>query len=260
MSNYSKKDLDFFANKILENYDSKNPSIIFKEEINITNEDALIIQSNVARLRERRGEEIIGYKIGCVSKDTQKKMGFTQPACGYLWKNELYNSGVVLNKKNYTNPAMEAEFGIILNRDINPELSSFDYILESIEAIYPLIEIHNLIFYGDEPYGAELLTNNAIHAGVVLGLETKLPTNKLETDLKLIYDNEIMDTWVNKKWPIDMLSEVNWLVKEHARNNNYLKKGDLILTGAYGFPVPINDKKLIEVTSSAFGDAKATFN
>jgi hypothetical protein len=30
MSNYSKKDLDFFANKTLENYDNKNPSIIFK--------------------------------------------------------------------------------------------------------------------------------------------------------------------------------------------------------------------------------------
>jgi len=205
MSNYSKKDLEFFAIKTLENYDGKNPSIIFKEEINITNEDALIIQSNVARLREKRGEEIIGYKIGCVSKDTQKKMGFTQPACGYLWKSELYTSGI-------------------------------------------------------EPYGAELLANNAIHAGVVLGLEKKLPTNKLETDLKLIYDNEIIDTWVNKNWPVDMLSEVNWLVKEQAKSNNYLKKGDLILTGAYGFPVPINHKKIIEVTSSAFGGVKAIFN
>ena len=28
----------------------------------------------------------------------------------------MYNSGVVLNKKNYSNPAIEAEFGIILNR------------------------------------------------------------------------------------------------------------------------------------------------
>ena len=260
MSNYSKKDLDFFANKILENYDSKNPSIIFKEEINITNEDALIIQSNVAKLRERRGEEIIGYKIGCVSKDTQKKMGFTQPACGYLWKSELYTSGIELNKKDYTNPAMEAEFGVILSRDIKPEISSFNYILESIEGIYSLIEIHNLVFHGNEPYGAELLANNAIHAGVILGIEKKLPTNKLETDLKLIYDNEIIDTWVNKKWPVDMLSEVNWLVKEQAKSNNYLKKGDLILTGAYGFPVPINNKKIIEVTSSAFGGVKAIFN
>ena len=260
MNKLSVKELDIFANKILEDYDSKNPGAIFKEKNIITNEDALLIQSNVARLREKRGEKVIGYKIGCVSKDTQKKMGFTQPACGYLWKSELYASGVKLNKKDYTNPAMEAEFGVILNRDIKPDLASFDYILQSIEGIYPLIEIHNLVFYGNEPYGAELLTNNAIHAGVILGSETKLPSDKTKTDLKLIYDQEVIDTWTNKIWPNDMLSEMEWLVKEQAKKNNYLKKGDLILTGAYGFPVPINDKKLVEVTSSAFGDVTATFN
>ena len=260
MNKLSVKELDIFANKILEDYDFKNPGVIFKEKKIITNEDALLIQSNVARLREKRGEKVIGYKIGCVSKDTQKKMGFTQPACGYLWKSELYASGVELNKKDYTNPAMEAEFGVILNRDIKPDLASFDYILQSIEGIYPLIEIHNLVFYGNEPYGAELLTNNAIHAGVILGSETKLPSDKTKTDLKLIYDKEVIDTWNNKIWPNNMLSEMEWLVKEQAKKNNYLKKGDLILTGAYGFPVPINDKKLVEVTSSAFGDVTATFN
>ena len=82
MNTFSKKDLEFFAIKTLDDYDSKNPSLIFKDKIDITNEDALIIQSNVARLREKRGEEIIGYKIGCISKDTQKKLGFIQPACG----------------------------------------------------------------------------------------------------------------------------------------------------------------------------------
>ena len=260
MSHLTQKELALFSNKILDDYDSKNPSIIFKDNIKITNEDGLIIQSNVARLREKRGEEIIGYKIGCVSKDTQKKMGFTQPACGYLWKSELHKSGIKLSKKDYTNPSMEAEFGVILNRDINPEMSSYDYILESIEGIYPLIEIHNLVFYGNEPHGAELLANNAIHAGIVIGPETKLPLEKVETDLKLIYDKEVVDTWTNKIWPNDMLSEIEWLVKEQSKKNNYLKKGDLILTGAYGFPVPINNKKLVEVTSSAFGDVTATFD
>jgi 2-keto-4-pentenoate hydratase len=164
-----------------------------------------------------------------------------------------------LNKKDYSNPAMEAEFGVKLNRDIDPKLVSFDYILESIESIYPLIEIHNLVFNGEEPYGAELLTNNALHAGVILGPGTKLSNNKI-TDLKLIYDNEIVDTWKDKKWPYDMLSEVEWLVKEQNKINNILKKNDLILTGAYGFPVPINDKTLIQVSSSEFGDVEAKFN
>ena len=260
MSNFSKEELDLFSNKILDSYDNQDPGVIFKKKIKITNTDALIIQSNVARLREKRGEKIIGYKVGCVSKETQKKMGLTQPASGYLWNSELYDSGVTLNKKNYTNPAMEAEFGVILKRDLKPELLSLDYILDSIEGIYPLIEIHNLVFYGNEPYGAELLANNAIHAGVVLGQETKLPAKEIETDLKLIYDNEIIDTWTNKLWPNDMLSEISWLIKEQAKNNNYLRKGNLILTGAYGFPVPIKDKKLVEVTSSVFGDVKVIFN
>ena len=56
-----------------------------------------------------------------------------------------------------------------------------------------------------------------------------------------------------------MLTEIEWLVKEQSKINNILKKGNLILTGAYGFPVPINEKKLIEVTSSAFGNVQANF-
>ena len=81
--------IEIIANKILQDYDLKNPGTIFKEKKIISNEEALLIQSNVARLRQKRGKEIIGYKIGCVSKDTQKKMGFTQPAWGTLWNLSL---------------------------------------------------------------------------------------------------------------------------------------------------------------------------
>ena len=109
---------------------------------------------------------------------------------------------------------MEAEFGIILSCNLKPELSSYNYILDSIEGICPFIEIHNLIFHGNEPYGAELLANNAIHAGIVLGSKTKFPIYKTKTDLKLIYDNKIIGTWINKIWPFHMLSEVKWLIKK----------------------------------------------
>jgi 2-keto-4-pentenoate hydratase len=260
MTQLTQKEIDKFSQKILEDYDSKNPGTIFKDKIKISNIDALLLQSTVSKLRQKRGEEIIGYKIGCILKETQKKMGFTQPAWGTLWKNELHNNGAVLYKKDYSNPAMEAEFGIILNRDLKPENISIEYILDSIDSIYPLIEIHNLVFHGDAPHGAELLANNAIHAGIVLGPKNELPRNDQTTDLKLIYDKVTIDTWSNKKWPDDMLSEIKWLVNEQAKTNNILKKGDLILTGAYGFPIPINEKKIVETTSSLFGNVKATFN
>jgi len=259
MSQLTRKEIDLFSKKILEDYDANNPSTIFKDKMKINNSDALIIQSTVTKLREKRGEEVIGFKIGCVLKETQKKMGFTQPAWGTLWKKELYQNRVVLNKKDYSNPAMEAEFGITLNRNIDPKLVTPEYIIKSIESIYPLIEIHNLVFHGEAPHGSELLANNAIHAGIVLGPKNKLPKSDQVTDLKLIYDKKIVDAWENKIWPKDMLTEIEWLVKEQSKINNILKKGNLILTGAYGFPVPINEKKLIEVTSSAFGNVQANF-
>ena len=102
MHNISKKEINLFAQKILEDYDTKNPGTIFKDKIKISNADALLLQSAVSKLRKKRGEEIIGYKIGCVLKDTQRKMGFTEPAWGSLWKNELYTNGVSLSKKNYS--------------------------------------------------------------------------------------------------------------------------------------------------------------
>ena len=259
MVELSQFQLDVYAHKILDDYDAKTPSGIFKDKISISIEDALRIQLAVTNLREKRGEEVIGYKIGCVSKDTQRKMGFTKPAWGRLWKNELYLDGVTLDKRNFANPAMEAEFGIVLNRDLTPELVNLDYILDSIETIHPIIEIHNLVFNGDPPFGAELLANNAIHAGVVMGKSTKANIKSEITDLKLIFENEIIDTWSDKKWPHDMLSEVEWLVKEQDKIGNILKKGNLILTGAYGLPIPINDKKLIQVTSSLFGNVSALF-
>ena len=186
MSQLTRKEIDLFSQKILEDYDANNPSTIFKDKMKINNSDALIIQSTVTKLREKRGEEVIGFKIGCVLKETQKKMGFNQPAWGTLWKKELYQNGVELNKKDYSNPAMEAEFGITLNRNIDPKLVTPEYIFKSIESIYPLIEIHNLVFHGEAPHGSELLANNAIHAGIVLGPENKFPKSDQKTDLKLI--------------------------------------------------------------------------
>ena len=259
ISKLSQNELDLYANKILEDYDAKNPSSIFKTSINLSNDDALILQSKITKLRIGRGEKIMGYKIGCVAKETQKKMGLSQPARGTLWKSELFESGVKLNKEDYSNPSMEAEFGVKLNRDIDPKLVSFNYILDSIESIYPLIEIHNLVFNGEKPYGAELLAKNALHAGIILGPENKLSKDQKITDLKLIYDNITIETWLDKKWPYDILSKVEWLVKEQFKKNIVLRKDDLILTGAYGFPVPIKNNTLIKVSSSEFGCVEAKF-
>ena len=47
MSQLTKKKIDSFSQKILEDYDANNPSTIFKDKMKINNSDALTIQSTV---------------------------------------------------------------------------------------------------------------------------------------------------------------------------------------------------------------------
>ena len=90
MGNLSQKELDIISNKILENFDWKNPSTIFKDKIKITNVDALAIQSNVAKLRENKGYLILtgAYGFPVPIKD-KKLIEVTSSAFGDV--NALFN-------------------------------------------------------------------------------------------------------------------------------------------------------------------------
>ena len=56
-------------------------------------------------------------------------------------------------------------------------------------------------------------------------------------------------------------SNFNVFISTDSRGLKYLddEKNDIILTGAYGPPIPIKNNQLIEVTSSLFGNVRAVF-
>lgn len=248
------------ATRMLSDYDQATPGTVFGEGLRLELPDAWRLQSAVSALREDRGESVVGYKIGCVRENNQRSMGLTHPAWGRLWSTEQHPSGAVLSKEKYANPAMEAEFGITLSRSVELGKTSPKDLVPAIEAIYPVIEIHNLAFRGEAPLGHELLANNAIHAGVVRGDPVSDITEPRTTDLKLIYDGETVDEWEALAWPHDMLEAIGWLSEQLALMGKRLEKGDLILTGAWGPPIPMGERSRVDVTSSAFGNVSATFS
>jgi 2-keto-4-pentenoate hydratase len=93
----------------------------------------------------------------------------------------------------------------------------------------------------EAPNGHEPITNNAIHAGVICGKGMTSQITLPETNLRLNYDEEIVDSWADILWLHDILSSIQWLVGKLNGDGNRLKKGDTILTGALGPPVPIRD-------------------
>jgi len=259
MSDLDDDALDTIARRMLADYDAIRPGLIFADGFRLSIPDAWRLQSAVAALREQRGETVVGYKIGCVSAGNQNMMGLTHPVWGRLWSTEQHADGAALKKADFANLALEAEFAITLGRAVDPERVSPDDVLAAVETVFPVIELHNLVLRGDPPHGHELIANNGILAGVVKGLGLSDPAASLTTDLALIFDGETIDSWTALRWPDDILAAVGWLAKQRAAHGQHLEKGDVILTGAYGPPLPLGDKTRVDVTSSVFGNVSATF-
>ena len=251
--------LEVIAERMLADYDDANPGTVFAEGLRLSIPDAWRLQSAVTALREQRGETVVGYKIGCVCEGNQKMMGLSHPVWARIWSSELHSNGVVLEKGSFANLALEAEFAVTLGSSVDPEKATPEELLQAISAIHPVVELHNLVLRGASPRGHELIANNGILAGVVSGEGVHNPSTPLTTDLALVFDDETVDSWVSLKWPDDILSAVGWLAEEQAKAGRRLEKGNVILTGAFGPPIPLEEKTRVDVTSSAFGNVSATF-
>ncbi len=254
-----KNELNAMAQRMLRDYDAGSPGTIFGEGLRLKIADAWRLQTAIAKLREQRGEHVIGYKIGCICEKNQKLMGLSNPVWGRLWSTEQHPDRVILNKRSYANVALEAEFAIILKRNIEPTKISKKNLTDSISSIYPVIEIHNLVLRGSAPHGAELLANNCIHAGFVRGSPSTNVSVKKTTNLALHFDKNIVDSWSSLIWPNDILSSIHWLAQRLSCIGESLRKGTIILTGAFGPPIPLGGNSRVRVTSSGFGEVSAEF-
>jgi len=217
------------------------------------------VQTAVASLRENRGERVIGYKVGAVDPGNQRILGMPHPAWGRLWDTELHQNGVALKKSDYTNIAIEAEFGVVLSDNLKPDMS-LEQMAKSVKAVHPVLELHNFVMRSDSPHGHELIANNAINCGVVYSEPVTELSATRTTDLKLIYDNVTVDAWESLRWPDDILASLKWLTAALSEHNITLNSGDLVLTGAWGLPIQVSDNNKVECTSSAFGSVSVTFD
>lgn len=251
-------DLAVVAERMLHDLDAHSPGTIFAEGLRLSLADAWKLQTAVANLREARGESVVGYKIGCVCEANQKANGLDHPVWGRLWSTEQHASGATLEKADFANVGIEGEFAVEIVRDIQRDETELTSLAAAIGRVYPVIELHNAVMRGEPPRGHELIANNAIHAGVVRGVGRSDLAESISTDLAVLFDGKIVDSWNTLTWPADILQALSWLVQQLAKHDKHIKQGDLILTGAFGPVLPLGEGTHVAVTSSAFGDVECT--
>ncbi len=248
---------------MLADYDAHHPNEIFAERGPgwLTLEDAYAVQHAVAKLRLARGEQCLGYKVGCVGPAIQKQLGLPQPVRGYLWASEQHVSGCPLDATRFANLAAEGELALRLRCDVPTGTTRGVDLFACVERWFPVLELHNAVFRGPVPTSQELIAGNAMHAGYVLpadrqedaagGAESAQSLDALRhAQIHVALDGVIVETTSATELPGGPLGSLRWLVASLIPRNETLRANMLVLTGSPGRLFPIRPGMTLAVESA----------
>jgi 2-keto-4-pentenoate hydratase len=249
--------LQRLALNLLADHDARVPGQWFVRPRELTIAQAYELQSEIARLRQDRGEKVIGYKIGCTSRVVQDQLGVSEPIFGRVFDTACFHSGVQLSYARFASLAVEGEFAVRLRHDLIGLALTEEQCQEAIEAVFPVIELHHYVLHRAGPAGPELVASNGMHAGVVLPSEMAGPDpSDLVPGLLIRIGGatSAVDSCGSMRSPSGRL---RWLAERLAGLGLGLQRGQIVLTGSPMRLFPVSAGSKIEVEAPLLGKSYA---
>ncbi len=253
-----------WASRQLADYDALQPGTMFAEGVVLDVGHAYELQAAVAQLRRDRGERIIGYKIGCTSSVIRAQLGIDHCVTGRLFDSEQHSSGGVLSRQNFANLAIEGELAVELSCEPTEQDFFGCEIPACVARVFPVIELHHHVIRGGQASAAELIANNAIHAGFVAG-DGIDPGDlcdewSLESAaLSIVADGRLLDECGGSALVQTIHSSLKWLTDVVRNRGDQLSAGQIILTGSIPRLIPIAENCRLRVDAPPFGSVEVGF-
>src|SRR5699024_248810 len=86
--------------------------------LDLSFDEAYIIQSYQLKWHLEAGQELLGYKVGLTSKAMQEQLGVDSPDFGYMLKQTQYSAEARISVGNFVAPRVEPEIAFVLKHDL----------------------------------------------------------------------------------------------------------------------------------------------
>ncbi len=219
-------------------------------------EQGYAIQAEVARLRQQRGETVIGYKVGCTSPATQRQMGIESPIFGRLYEGERWSSGVALLRERFLPLAFEGELAVRLGADLPGEADG-ETVLASVERVFAVLELHHFPYRERGPTAAELIASNGVHAGFVVA-DSAGTLDGDPASLAIEIDGQEAAAVSGPELTRAVAASLAWLARELPSRGERLRGGDTVLCGTVAPLLPAPEAREVTVTTDRFGSVRCT--
>lgn len=241
------------ARRRLEHFDRREPD---PAAVVSDPEHGYAIQAEVARLRQQRGETVVGYKVGCTSPATQRQMGIDSPIFGRLYEGERWSSGVALSRERFLPLAFEGELAVRLGADLPGEADE-ETVLASVGSVFAVIELHHFPYRERGPTAAELIASNGVHAGFVLA-DGAGTLDGDPASLAIEIDGQEAAAVSGPELTRTVAASLAWLARELPSHGERLRGGDTVLCGTVAPLLPAPEAREVTVTTDRFGSVRCT--
>ena len=216
---------------------------------------AYAIQDSWTKMRLKRGEKVIGRKIGLTSKAIQTQLGVDEPDYGNLWESTFYkaeNGKVNIPASDFLQPRIEGEVAFLIGKPIREAGVTPEQILEATDACSMGIEIVASRIADWKIKLVDTIADNASYGGFTLG-----PWDKQMKDADL--GSLAMTIHHNGALAAEGLGSAAlghparstaWLANKLIELGVSLEPGDIIISGGITkmLPVKAGDEFLFALT------------
>lgn len=227
---------------------------------------AYAVQAAWVGMKLAHGRRVTGRKIGLTSKAMQAALAIDIPDSGILLDDMLFENDANIPGDRFIQPRIEAEIAFVMKSDLKGEVS-LDQVLDATDYVQPSLEILDTrILRKDPATGAtrnvcDTIADNAANAGIVLGGEKIGPR---DTDLRWIgaivmRNDEVEETGLGGGVLNHPAEGIVWLVRRLAEYGDFIRAGEIVLSGSFIRPVEARPGDAIVADFGAHGRVSCQF-
>ncbi len=202
---------------------------------NLSVEDAYDIQMRNVKRALEEGEVLTGKKIGLTSKGMQQLLNITEPDFGHLFKSMEIENGGTVSLDRAIQPRVEGEIAFVLKEDLEGPGVTIEDVFEATDYVCAAIEIVDSRIEDWQIKLVDTIADNGSSALYVLG-DNKVGINDVslpEVEMTLYKNGEVSNKGFGKEVLENPAMGVAWLANKLHDLGDSLKKGEVILSGAF---------------------------
>lgn len=208
------------------------------------------------------GRRLVGRKIGLTSVAVQRQLGVSQPDFGMLFAHMARQEGEEIDCGDVLQPKAEAEVALVLERDLPHAVHTVADIIQATAFVLPAIEIVGSRIANWDIQLTDTIADNASSGLFVLGTR---PVSLGALDLAncgmcMELAGEPVSVGAGAACLGHPLNAAIWLANTMSRVGAPLKAGDIILTGALGPMVPVQNGHVLTAHIEGLGSVTASFH